>query len=193
MVKIMMNILFLLLLSTIIVAHGNEVNPIIGFMYGFKHPILGLDHLLAMLCVGMISSRIGKKAIWQVPSCFVIVMAVGCVIGYINHSIPLFEFIIALSVIVFGLLFLFPRFLSLRFTLLVVAIFAVVHGMAHGREMPAAISPIIYTLGFLTSTTIIHVVGVLLGEISLRIPRSVLVVRMTGLVLVFAGLSILIV
>ena len=180
-----------LLLTTVVFAHGDQMHPIIGFMYGFKHPILGLDHLLAMLCVGMISSRIGRAAIWKVPACFVIVMAIGCAIGYFNQTLVLFEFVIALSVAVFGLLFLFPRYLSLSLTLVTVAIFAVVHGMAHGREMPISVSPLIYTMGFLTATTLIHILGVILGEISLRVPYSAVIVRSMGLILVLAGIGIL--
>ena len=73
----------LIMLSIFCYGHGGQLtNQSFGFTEGFRHPIMGLDHLLAMLCVGMISSRIGGKAIWQVPLCFVSVMAIGCVIGF---------------------------------------------------------------------------------------------------------------
>ena len=99
--------------SSILMAHGNQpVTDIFGFKSGFLHPIMGLDHLLAMLCVGMISSRIGKKAIWQVLLCFVAVMAIGCVVGFYSGEIGFLEPVISLSVMIFGFLFLAPLFIA---------------------------------------------------------------------------------
>ena len=98
-------LLIIALFSLTTFAHSGAPPKSFGFMEGMSHPIVGLDHLLAMLCVGMISSRIGGKAIWQVPSCFVLIMALGCVIGFYGTTNSLIEPIISLSVIVFGVLF----------------------------------------------------------------------------------------
>ena len=178
--------------SSILMAHSNQpVTDIFGFKSGFLHPIMGLDHLLAMLGVGMISSRIGKKAIWQVPLCFVAVMAVGCVVGFYSGEIGFLEPVISLSVMIFGFLFLAPRYLSLKATLITVAIFAFAHGVAHGKEMPIFVLPEIYILGFMVSTATIHILGVGIGEIINRLPRSKTIIKYTGLLLVLAGTVLL--
>jgi len=178
--------------SSILMAHGTQpVTDIFGFKSGFLHPIMGLDHFLAMLCVGMISSRIGNKAIWQVPLCFVMVMAVGCVVGFYSGEIGFLEPVISLSVLIFGFLFLSPRFLSLKSTLITVAIFAFAHGVSHGKEMPIFVLPEIYILGFMASTATIHILGVGLGEIINRLPKSKTIIKFTGLLLVLAGTILL--
>ena len=98
----MKKIMAIFLISSIVIySHSDQVvDQGFGFMAGLKHPIMGLDHLLAMLCVGMISSRIGQRAIWQVPACFVLVMAIGCIIGFFGTSIQFVELLIACSIIV---------------------------------------------------------------------------------------------
>jgi urease accessory protein len=187
-----MYLIFIFILSLALFGHGGSVpDDIFGFKSGFSHPIMGIDHLLAMLCVGMISSRIGGKAIWQIPLCFVMVMAIGCVTGFYSEPISLLEPIISFSVIIFGLLFLFPRFLSLSSTLITVAIFAFAHGFAHGKEMPIFVLPEIYILGFMASTTLIHLIGVGLGELANRLTKSMIVIRVTGLALIIAGLILI--
>jgi len=141
--------------------------------------------------VGLISSRIGKKAIWQVPLCFVAVMAVGCVVGFYSGEVGFLESVISLSVIIFGFLFLAPRYLSLKATLITVAIFAFGHGVAHGKEMPIFVLPEIYILGFMASTATIHILGVGIGEIINRLPRSKSIIKFVGFLLVLAGIILL--
>ncbi|MEK9727245.1 MAG: HupE/UreJ family protein [Candidatus Margulisiibacteriota bacterium] len=185
---------FVLLLSSLLFAHGGGVsaNPSFGFTEGFKHPIMGLDHLLAMLCVGMISARIGKNAIWQVPLCFVTVMAMGCVIGFYGTNLNWIELLISCSVIVFGVLFIFPNALSLKNTLLTVAVFAVVHGYAHGKEMPIFVLPEIYIMGFMVSTITIHVMGVVFGDKINQLPEAHSLCKIIGYSLIISGTIILI-
>jgi urease accessory protein len=186
-----MNLIAIILTLTpsILMAHGTQpIIDIFGFKSGFLHPVMGLDHLLAMLCVGMISSRIGKKAIWQVPLCFVAVMALGCVVGFYSGEIGFLEYVISLSVVIFGFLFLSPRYLSLKATLITVAIFAFAHGVAHGKDMPIFVLPEIYILGFITSTATIHIMGVSIGEIINRLPKSKTIIKITGLGLILAGI-----
>ena len=127
----MKKIMAIFLISSIVIySHSDQVvDQSFGFMAGLKHPIMGLDHLLAMLCVGMISSRIGQRAIWQVPACFVLVMAIGCIIGFFGTSIQFVELLIACSIIVFGGLLTIPTFLSLNITLITVGVLRLLMGM----------------------------------------------------------------
>ena len=158
-----------------------------GFVSGMKHPIQGLDHLLAMLCVGLISSRIGGRALWQVPTCFVLIMALGCGFGFFGTSIQFIEPMIAASVIVFGGLLLFPKYLSLTGTLITVALFALVHGYAHGKDMPIFVLPEIYIIGFMMSTAGIHLIGLGLGECMNRLPFKQRLYQLTGGLLIMSG------
>jgi urease accessory protein len=183
---------FILFASITLFPHTDEVIQGFGFMAGLKHPVQGMDHLLAMLCVGMISSRIGKSAIWQVPLCFVLVMAVGCVIGFFGAKLTIIEYLIAVSILIFGVLLIIPQWLSISATLLTVALFAVVHGYAHGKEMPLFVLPEIYIFGFMVSTTVIHILGVVLGEIINRLPRRQLLYKMTGISLVVTGIFLMV-
>ena len=189
----MIQTLLFTILSTTCFAHGNAApTDSFGFISGFKHPIMGLDHLLAMACVGMISSRIGGKAVWQVPACFVSVMALGCVVGFYGGDFSMMEPIISLSVAIFGILFLMPRYLTLTATFVTVAIFAIVHGYAHGKEMPIFVLPEIYIAGFLTATTVIHVFGVCIGELINKLPQSTRLTQVTGAALMVTGVLLLI-
>lgn len=188
----MNSLLIIALFSLTTFAHSGVPPKSFGFMEGMSHPIVGLDHLLAMLSVGMISSRIGGKAIWQVPSCFVLIMALGCVIGFYGTTNSLIEPIISLSVIVFGALFLVPRFLTYAATFATVAIFALVHGVAHGKEMPIFVLPEIYIAGFMISTIVIHIFGVAIGELINKLPKAVLITQMTGGLLIISGSVLLI-
>jgi urease accessory protein len=183
---------YFLLFSSLAWAHSSEAFQGFGFIQGLKHPILGLDHLLAMLCVGMISSKIGKQAIWQVPACFVFVMAIGCVIGFFGASFGIIEPMIALSILTFGVLLIIPFKLNTLATLITVALFAFVHGYAHGKEMPLFVLPEIYILGFMTATTLIHILGVGIGEIINRIPYSTVTYKITGTGLIGTGLYFII-
>lgn len=184
--------LIIALFSLTTYAHSGAPPKSFGFMEGMSHPIVGLDHLLAMLCVGMISSRIGGKAIWQVPLCFVLIMALGCVIGFYGTTNSLIEPIISLSVIVFGVLFLVPRFLTLTATFVTVGLFALVHGVAHGIEMPIFVLPEIYIAGFMISTIAIHIAGVGIGELINKLPKAVRITQMTGGLLIISGTVLLI-
>ncbi len=178
----------LFILSIFIYGHGGQSGtPSFGFSAGLMHPIKGLDHLIAMACVGMISSRIGKKAIWQIPLCFVVVMAIGCVFGFYGNQFEFIEPLISLSIIIFGLLLIVPTRLSLFLTFLTVALFAIVHGYAHGKEMPLFVLPEIYIAGFMVATTLIHILGVAIGEGFNRLPNSAIIYKVTGTSLLMVG------
>ncbi|MEW4372050.1 HupE/UreJ family protein [Paenibacillus kandeliae] len=126
---------------------------------GFLHPLTGIDHLVAMLAVGVWSAQIGGKAIWIVPSCFVLMMMTGGLLG-LQTTIPLpIEWLIACSVVLLGAAIWWNRRLSLWIAGCGVAFFGFSHGYAHGLEIPSLVHPTIYIIGFLTTTIGLHVVG----------------------------------
>lgn len=151
-------------------AHENQVIRFGSFGGGFVHPVLGLDHLLAMLSVGVVSALIGGRAIWQVPAMFVTAMAAGGLLGVagVDPGSFVIEGAIALSVLLLGLIIALDRRVSPRVALAAVAFFGAFHGIAHGTEVPDIAEPAIYSLGFLTGTAVIHLVGVLIGDIARR-------------------------
>lgn len=140
-----------------------------GFLAGFTHPIFGLDHLLAMVCVGIVSSQLGGINIWRVPVIFVLAMFVGGLIGIYQIQLPFTEACIAVSVIILGSFINHTqRSSKVILVSLIVFVFGIFHGHAHGLEMPGSSSPVYYTFGFITSTSILHMVGVVIGELATK-------------------------
>ena len=150
-----------------------------GIESGLTHPLLGLDHLLAMVAVGVISSQIGGKAIWKVPATFVACM----ILGLFLTGLPFVEVAIALSVVVLGLAIVLSGRIQLKWILGCVAFFALFHGQAHGAEMPAIANATLYTLGFIISTSLLHITGVAIGHFATK-------TNFTNTMLKFAGVSI---
>ncbi len=143
-----------------------------GFASGFWHPILGFDHLLAMFAVGLISVHSQTSGgIYKVPGIFVLVMAMGGIAGIAGMTIPeagnisVVENVIWTSSLLLGLLIALTVRPNILLTMLLVAIFAFFHGFAHGLEMPSASKPIAYITGFMLATVLIHIAGVLMGEV----------------------------
>ncbi len=161
MLRILSSLLLFALMTLPAHAHGNAGDG--GFITGFNHPVLGFDHLLAMLSVGILSTQLGGKAIWRVPAAFVLFMAFGGMLGILSVSVPFVEAGIALSVLLLGLALVFDRALPQLLAMLFVGFFAIFHGHAHGTEMPSIANPIFYALGFLAGTIVIHLGGVVLG------------------------------
>jgi len=135
-----------------------------GFLGGLLHPISGLDHVVAMVAVGMWGVVLGPPAIWVLPVAFPLVMAIGGLLGMIGVPIPGVEIGIAVSGLVMGLAVLFELKPPLAVACLIVAAFAVFHGHAHGAELPAGESAILFSLGFVIATGLLHLAGILLGE-----------------------------
>ncbi|HHC73806.1 MAG TPA: HupE/UreJ family protein [Thiothrix sp.] len=155
-------IIFTLLLPEVAFAHGMTGS---GFFAGFYHPIGGLDHLLAMLSVGILSTQIGGKHIWSVPATFVTIMLVGGYIGFMGLSVSdtFIEHGIMLSVVLLGLVIATGGQLNKLLIYSFVAFFGFCHGYAHGVEMPAQAKAEYFAAGFVISTIIIHLIGVLIG------------------------------
>jgi urease accessory protein len=135
-----------------------------GFAAGLAHPLLGLDHLLAMLAVGVWAFQIGGHARWIVPASFVTLMALAGSLGMSGIVLPMVESGIATSVLVLGLLIAFSVKMKLVPGALLVSLFAAFHGSAHGLELPAFNTPWAYVVGFVVSTAALHGLGLLLGR-----------------------------
>src|SRR5581483_4853903 len=133
------------------------------FAHGFAHPLSGLDHLLAMVAVGLYAALLGGRALWLVPASFVTMMTVGGAIGMAGIALPYTEVAIALSVVVLGLALALRIGVPTLAAMALVGAFAVFHGYAHGVEMPAAASSYAFAAGFVLATTLLHGVGLALG------------------------------
>jgi urease accessory protein len=134
-----------------------------SFYQGFIHPLSGLDHLLAMLAVGIWAVQIGAHARWLMPAAFLAMLALGGGMGMLGWPLPQVELGIAGSVVVFGLLIAGVAKMPLWLSMGVAGLFALFHGHAHGAEMPQAAMPWLYALGFLLTTAMLHGLGVLTG------------------------------
>jgi urease accessory protein len=157
-----------------------------GFGHGFEHPIFGLDHLLAMVAIGLWAAQMGGRALWAVPLTFVSVMAMGGALGIFGVPVPFVEQGIATSVLLLGLLIVMAVRLPLVFSIPLVAIFAICHGQAHGVEMPVDASGIAYAVGFMIATALLHCAGIGLG-IAMQRYTPVAVLRASGAAIAVAG------
>jgi urease accessory protein len=134
-----------------------------GFAPGFIHPLSGLDHLLAMVCVGLWGAFLGRPLIHVLPIVFPAMMAGGAVLGMLGVPVPPVEVGVALSVLVLGGCIALAIQAPVWAASLIVAMFAVFHGYAHGRELPSAADPIGYSAGFMLATGLLHVLGIGIG------------------------------
>lgn len=180
------------LMPGIALAHTG-VGDTSGFSHGFVHPLTGIDHLLAMMMVGVFAWQLGGRALWLVPLTFVLVMAIGGAFGVAGVSIPFVETGVALSVIVLGAAVGFRLSMPVAIAVALVGLFAVFHGHAHGEEMPENAAGLAYGLGFMLATAALHLAGIGLGFLIGRIAdeRGPAVVRITGGVVAVAGLALL--
>jgi urease accessory protein len=158
---------------------------------GLSHPVTGLDHMLAMIAVGILSARLGGRAVWAVPAGFVAAMAAGGALGLAGTTAPLLELGVAASVLLLGAGIASRRKISRLPALLAVVAFGLLHGNAHGVELPAAANAVVYSLGFLTSTVGLHVMGALLGLLVIRRDDGVAWLSRLGLALSAAGLALI--
>ena len=161
-----------------------------GFVSGFAHPILGWDHVVAMVAVGLWGAFLGVPAIWLLPVVFPLVMAFGSVLGILGIPVPAVEVGIAGSAVVLGLLILFKARLPLAAAAVIVAAFAIFHGYAHGTELPEAANPAAYAVGFVIATGLLHLAGIAFGLL-IRLPRGVYAVQAGGGVISLVGLAFL--
>jgi urease accessory protein len=151
-----------LLLVPAVQAHVGH-HEVGGLMLGFQHPFGGLDHILAMLAVGLWAAQLGGVARWSVPLAFVGAMLLGGIVGLIGLAIPWTEQGILLSGLLLGVFILLAIRLPLAITMSIVSIFATFHGYAHGAEMPKGVSGWEYAVGFVSATALLHGCGLGVG------------------------------
>ncbi|MEZ4869516.1 MAG: HupE/UreJ family protein [Caldilineaceae bacterium] len=147
-----------------VLAHG--LLPGKGLASGLLHPIGGWDHLLAMVAVGIMSTKLGGRALWRLPLFFVASMAAGYLAGLWGVALPLTEWGVMLSVVVLGLQVALAEHVNQKWTVgngLIVMLFGLCHGYAHGVEWPQQTSALWFASGFLLATIGLHVIGVILG------------------------------
>jgi urease accessory protein len=166
-----------------------------GLLAGLAHPLFGLDHLLAMVAVGVWSARLtagapSRLSLFALPAAFVGTVALGAVLAFGGLALPGVELFIAGSVVVLGLLIAAAVALPLWSGALLVGVFGLFHGYAHGAEMPVAAQPLLYGLGFLSATAALHLAGIGLGLLA-RDGLRVAALRVAGGATAVAGLAIL--
>jgi len=162
-----------------------------GFEAGFFHPVLGFDHLLAMVAVGIVSTLLGGRAIYIVPLSFVVVMFIGSVFGFSNITFFNDELGIAISVILLGLAIAMDRKIPLVVAMVFVSFFAFFHGHAHGLEIPSMSSVYKYASGFIVATIGLHVSGVIIGLVGEKFKHGRHVLRHIGSAIMGIGIYIL--
>ena len=136
-----------------------------GFLTGLKHPVSGLDHVLAMVAVGLWGAQLGAPAVWVLPVAFPMVMAFGGMLGLMGLPLPGIEYGIAASAILLGIAVLLELRPPLAIAAFVVAVFAIFHGHAHGTELPPGQSGLLYSMGFVIATGCLHGVGIGIGTV----------------------------
>jgi urease accessory protein len=161
-----------------------------GFLSGLSHPVSGLDHTLAMVAVGLWGAQLGMPALWVLPVAFPMMMAFGGTLGLMGMPLPGVEIGIAVSALLLGALVLARVRLPLIAALVVVACFAIFHGHAHGTELAPGQNAMLYSLGFVVATGLLHAAGVAIGLIH-RWPFGRLVLRAAGAVIAAGGVVFL--
>ena len=157
--------------STIASAHVG-VGATSGFAHGFWHPLGGLDHILAMVMVGLFAVQIGGRALWLVPASFVCLMAFGGALGVAGVTVPFTELGIGLSVVVLGAAVALGLRVGPAAAMVLVGFFAIFHGHAHGLEMPETATGLAYGIGFVMATGLLHAIGIGSGLLLGSQPRN---------------------
>ena len=182
-----------ILTPTVAFAHTGVGNTS-GFVHGFGHPISGLDHILAMVMVGVFAWQLGGRALWLVPMTFLVIMSIGGALGITCIGVPFVEIGIALSVVVLGAIVAFNVKAPIAAAMGLVGLFAIFHGHVHGAEIPEDAAGFAYATGFMIATALLHLAGVTAGFLIGRAGEHYgsLLVRMAGGFASVAGLGLLI-
>ncbi len=179
----------LLLVPATVFAH-QETGSITGIVSGLKHPVSGMDHILAMISVGLWGVQLGPPAVWVLPVAFPMVMAFGGMLGLMGISLPGIEIGIAVSAIVLGAMIVTESRPPLWVAAALVGFFAIFHGHAHGTELPAGSSGLLYSIGFVAATGTLHGVGIAMGLVHV-FRGGRLAVRAAGAAVSAAGVCFL--
>jgi len=162
-----------------------------GLAQGFSHPFIGLDHILVMVAVGIWAAQVGRPSLWVLPVAFPLAMAGGGLLGVAGVPVPGVEAGIAASVLGLGLLIAFQAKPPFALSIALVALFALFHGHSHGTELPQAASPVLYGLGFVLATAVLHAIGLGIGLV-MRLPKGMTAVRVGGGAIAAAGIALFI-
>lgn len=162
------------------------------FGHGFLHPVTGIDHILAMVAVGIFACQIGGRALWLVPGAFIVGMVLGGVLGASSVTVPFVELGIALSVVVLGAVVALGMNTPVAAVMGIVGLFAIFHGHAHGAEIPETASGVAYAMGFMAATGLLHICGIAFGLLIGRVGKSQepTMVRIAGCLMAVAGIGI---
>jgi urease accessory protein len=161
-----------------------------GLLSGLLHPVSGLDHVVAMIAVGLWGAQLGAPAVWLLPVTFPLVMAVGGFLGLVGVALPGVEVGIALSALMLGVAVAFEARPLLIVAATVVGMFGIFHGHAHGTELPVGQSGLAYSIGFVMATGALHAIGISIGLIH-RWHSGRVALRLAGVAVALAGMSFL--
>jgi urease accessory protein len=183
-------IAFLVFAPAAVLAHTGH-DDASGLAHGFIHPVTGIDHVLAMIAVGVLAAQYGGRALWLVPLSFLAAMAIAGVIGMAGIVIPVAEVGIGVSVVVLGLAIAFQLRPPTLISMAVVGFFALFHGYAHGAELPDGITGLSFALGFLFATALLHGTGVGLRLFMQRQASSRRLIQAGGGAMAVVGIAVL--
>ena len=179
--------IFLLGASSAAFAHpGHNVS---GLAAGLMHPFSGLDHLLAMVAVGIWAAQGDGRKVWLLPATFMVMLVVGSGIAIQWQLLPLVESGIAASVLALGLLIALSLQLPASLSVAITALFGLLHGYAHGLELPQSAAPAAYAMGFLAATAALHLSGIAVGIATHK--RYALLSRLLGSAIAVSGAYLL--
>ena len=162
----------------------------LGFATGLAHPVSGLDHVLAMIAVGLWGAQLGAPAVWLLPVTFPMVMAFGGMLGLMGVRLPGIEIGIALSAIALGFAVFREAQPRLWVAATIVGFFAIFHGHAHGSELPPGGNGLLYSIGFVIATGALHAAGIGMGLVH-RWPAGRISLRCAGALVALAGVAFL--
>lgn len=161
-----------------------------GFLSGFQHPLTGLDHIVAMVAVGLWGAFLGGRAMWTLPVVFPVVMAMGGAMGVLGLPLPGVETGIALSGVILGAMVAFAAKPPLWVAAVIVGVFAIFHGYAHGTELPESANAMTFAIGFVISTGLLHLGGIAFGLL-VKWPWGKMAVRAGGVAISLVGFGFL--
>ncbi|MBI3754719.1 MAG: HupE/UreJ family protein [Deltaproteobacteria bacterium] len=179
----------IIFMPSLVYAHTG-VGDTTGFTYGLSHPISGIDHILAMVAVGIWAAQTGGRAVWSVPITFVSIMILGSILGMFGVAVPFIEQGIVMSVLILGVLISAAVSLPLALSMTIVGLFAIFHGHAHGTEASIEASGLNYIAGFALSTALLHLSGIGVSILFKRLDRPQLL-RYAGSVITIGGIYLI--
>jgi urease accessory protein len=160
-----------------------------GFLSGVQHPVAGLDHVLAMVCVGLWGAQLGAPAVWLLPVTFPLIMALGGFLGLAGIPLPGVEIAVSLSALLLGVMVARAAKPSLAAAAALVGFFAIFHGHAHGTELPPGANGLAYSIGFVVATGCLHAAGIGIGLVH-RWPAGRMMLRAAGAAVAVAGVAL---